>query len=62
MVKLLVQMLPGDRNGTERDESKVAMTTLLPSSKVSLSLNVYEKAKRAAPRVDVYALESEWQM
>jgi len=60
VAKRPVQMLPGSRKGTKSDGGEAVIATLLPGSEVSLSLDVYEKAKRAAPRLDVYALESEW--
>lgn len=60
VAKRPVQMLPGSRKSVKSDGGEAAIAALLPSAEVSLSIGVFEKAKRAAPRLDVYALESEW--
>lgn len=52
--------LPGSRKEAESKEPVAFIAPLLPSSDILLNTDTYEKAKRAAPGFDIYALESDW--
>jgi len=62
VAKRPVPMLPGSRKGVKGGGCEAAIAALLPSSDISLGLETFEKAKKVAPRLDVYALEGEWRM
>lgn len=60
VAKRQVPMLEGARRGIETPSAGEALAPMLASSDVTLDLETYAKAKRAAPRLDVYHLEMVW--
>ena len=63
VAKLPVPMLPGSRRRpAETDEVAEKFAALLASDDVPIRLRTetFEKAKEAAPRLDIYYLEGEW--
>ena len=60
VAKRQMPMLDGARRGIETPSAGAALAPMLASSDVTLDLETYAKAKRAAPRLDVYHLEMVW--
>lgn len=60
VAKRQVPMLEGVRRGAEPPKVVEVPLPLLASSDVLLQTETFAKAKRAAPRMDIYFLEQEW--
>lgn len=61
MAKRTAPMLEGKRRKIESPSAaEVVSSTMLASSELLLQTETYEKAKRAAPGLDIYALEQDW--
>lgn len=60
VAKKPVPMLGGARRGIEPPDLEQTLCVKLACTDVLLRTDTYEKAKRAAPGLDVYYLESEW--
>ena len=53
-------MLEGKRRKIESPSAAELLSPRLASTDLLLQTETYEKAKRAAPGLDVYALEQDW--
>ena len=60
VAKRPVPMLEGVRRNIETPSVDEVIAPLLASSEIFLQTETFAKAKRAAPRMDVYFLEQEW--
>lgn len=60
VAKRSMLMLSGSRKEAESKGTVDFVAPLLPSSDTLLKTDTYEKARRAAPGLDVYSLEQDW--
>ncbi len=60
VAKIPVPMLGGKRRAIEAPNATEVLAPTLRASDLALRTTTYEKAREAAPRLDIYYLESEW--
>jgi hypothetical protein len=53
-------MLEGKRQKIETPSAAEILSPMLTSTDIRLRTDTYEKARRAAPGLDVYSLEQDW--